>query len=78
MMKVKEIDLSSLGQKWSSAYVTRNKVEEFTGGMITAGSIANFDSKGNGPEERFIINRKTAYPVGSLIQWLEKRARAKH
>lgn len=69
----KQIDLKLLSKNWPSPYVARNKVGEFTGGMITPGSLANFDSQGKGPKGRFIVNRKTVYPVQDLIEWLEKR-----
>lgn len=69
-----KVDLSSLADKWESAYVTRNEISRFTGGMSTKASMAYFDSKGEGPDEKILINKKIAYPVESVIRWLESRA----
>jgi len=69
-----KVDLSKLAESWGCPYVARNQVEKFAGGMVTQGSMAVFDSKGVGPEGRFIVNRKTCYPVDSFIAWLESRA----
>ena len=69
----KKIDLSELAKAWGSPYVTRNKLEEFSGGMTTPSSMAVFDSQGNGIEERFIVNRKTAYHTKDVVKWLESR-----
>lgn len=68
-----DIDLSNLANGWPSTYVTRNQLAKFTGGMVTPGSMAVFDSKGEGPAGRFIVNRKTAYTVKNVIEWLEAR-----
>ena len=75
MEKDTHVDLSSLADRWPSAYVAREKVGEFTGGMVSPRYIANLDCKGLGPNDSIIIGRKRAYPVDSLIAWLENRAR---
>ena len=69
----KIIDLSQLAKVWQAPFVTRSKIEEFSGGMVTAASMAVFDSQGNGIEERFIVNRKTAYHTKDVVRWLESR-----
>lgn len=66
--------LSHLAEKWPSSIVSREKISDFTGGALSPGRLANLDSMGQGPEERIRIGRKIAYPVSSLIPWLEKRA----
>jgi len=71
-----KIDLKNLADNWKSSYVARNKIGEFTGGMVTPGTMAVLDSKGEGPEEKFLINRKICYSVASVIEWLEGRAKA--
>jgi len=73
---MKKVDLSSLADSWPSSFVTRSQIEKFSGGMTTSQSMAVFDCKGLGPEGRIIINKKTAYPVESVIRWLESRAMA--
>lgn len=67
-------DFSSLAEKWPSSFVSRDKVSDFSGGMILPQTIKNFDCKGTGPAGRLRIGRKIAYPVSSLIEWLENRA----
>ena len=71
----KKIDLSPLKVSWGAPFVARNQCEKFSGGMVTAGSMAVFDSQGNGPEGRILVNRKIVYPINELIRWLESRAR---
>lgn len=70
----KQIDLSHLATKWPSSVVTRNKIEEFSGGLIKPGRLANLDCKGQGPAGRLRIGRKVCYPVSNVIEWLENRA----
>lgn len=67
------VDLSSLKTRWPSSIVARSKISEFSGGLISPGTLANEDSRGTGPKERFVVGRKVAYPVQSIIEWLEAR-----
>ncbi len=76
MKKIK--DLSDLAKAWPSPFVARNKLEIFSGGMVTAASMAVFDSKGTGIPERFIVNRKTIYKVIDVVAWLESKVLEKH
>jgi len=71
----KDFDFKSLKGKWPSAVVARYKVGEFTGGLVSPGTLANEDSQGTGPAGRFQIGNKTAYPIDSLISWLEAKAK---
>lgn len=66
-------DLSSLAGKWPSTIVARNKIEDFTGGGMKPGYMANLDSKGIGPPS-IRIGRKIVYPVQTLLSWLESRS----
>jgi hypothetical protein len=68
-------DLSKLISKWPSAYVARSEVARFSGGLFQPGTLANLDSKGEGPEGRIRIGRKVAYEIHSLVRWMEKRNR---
>lgn len=72
---MKKPDLSPLAARWPSALVAREKVMEFSGGIISPKSIANLDALGEGPEGRITVGRKVAYPVDLLITWLESRAK---
>jgi hypothetical protein len=69
------IDFSRMAAEWPSEILSRNKVGEFTGGMIDGRTMANFDSNGEGIEDRFYIGNKTGYFVKSFIKWLESRAK---
>jgi len=60
-------------EKWPTTFVPRSGVKDITGGLYSAGYLANRDSLGDGPEGRFIIGRQTCYPVDSLIEWLLNR-----
>lgn len=71
---MEKVDLSILAARWPSPFVAREKISEFTGGIITPKTLANLDSTGDGPQGRITIGRKVAYPVVELITWLESRA----
>jgi hypothetical protein len=70
-----EINFEELKDKWPSTVVARDRVEEFTGGLICRGTITNLDSRGEGPPRFYITPRKVGYPVDTFIQWLEERVR---
>lgn len=65
------MDFSALAEKLPPI-ISRNKVDELLGGMITAKTLANLDSLGEGPP-RIRIGRKIGYPAGTFIVWLEGR-----
>jgi len=58
---------------WPSAIVARTEIYSFTGGLMSEKYIANLDSQGNGPANRFRVGRKIAYPVIDVVKWLESR-----
>lgn len=63
-------------KKWPSTVVSRNQVRQFTGGMLSPGTMANMDSRGEGPE-RINIGRKVGYPIKPFIHWLKSRTSKK-
>lgn len=63
-----------LARKWPSTFVSRDKIRDFTGGSMSPGRMANLDSQGEGPRNRFRLGRKVCYPVNDLIEWLAERA----
>lgn len=69
-----KVDLSALARKWPSAYVSRSEVPRFSGGIISDRYIANLDCQGMGPPGRIKVGRRVAYPVDSLVRWLESRS----
>ena len=73
MSELKKPDLSILAKNWSCPFVARAEVKEFSGGILNSKSLANLDSAGLGPTGRIRIGRKIAYPVSSLISWMENR-----
>jgi hypothetical protein len=71
-MEVK-IDLDVLSESWPSPIVARNRLEVFSGGLITGASMAVFDSRGTGIENRITVNRKTCYQTKDVVAWLKSR-----
>jgi len=62
-----------LKRTWKSEVVARDLVKEFSGGMITPRTLANLDSLGKGPANRFMSGKKVCYFTDDLIEWLETR-----
>jgi len=60
-------------RKFNGSFICRDKVEEFTGGAIKAGHLANLDSQGSGVPGAFKVGRRQCYPVDSLVDWLISR-----
>lgn len=65
--------LRALKDRWPSTIVSRSKVPEFTGGIVSSRYLANLDSAGLGVEGAFKIGRQVCYPVDALIDWLISR-----
>ncbi len=70
----KESTFQCLADGWPSAFVARELVHKFSGGILNPRTMANNDWAGQGPEGRVRIGRKIAYPTASLIAWMESRA----
>lgn len=51
----------------------RVEVPRLTGGIISAGRLANLDSEGLGPR-RFNLGRKIGYTRGDFIAWMRTRS----
>lgn len=68
------IDLSAFAKAWAAPYVERQKIAEFSGGLIEPKSLANLDAQNKGPAGRIKVGKKVIYPVEELIRWLEGRA----
>ena len=68
------IHFKRLAEKWPSTFVARDRISDFTGGLISPGRVANLDSQGEGPPNRFRVGRKVCYPVYDLTEWLKERA----
>jgi len=64
-----------MAAKWPSEFIARCKIAEFTGGMLSSKSMANYDSLGEGPGGRIKIGRKSGYIKPPLVEWLKSRAK---
>lgn len=62
------VDIEKLKPKTDSTFFSRAEVERITGGVICSGTMANIDSRGEGPE-RFMFRNKTFYFVDSFFDW---------
>lgn len=51
----------------------RTAVPKLTGEIISAGTLANEDSRGTGPAGVFYMGRKAVYERESFLVWLEHR-----
>lgn len=67
-MKKETVDLSFMADKWPSAIVPRSAIGDFTGGLVSAGTLGN-DDKGL---TRIRRGQKVFYRVDELILWLAK------
>jgi hypothetical protein len=64
-----------LAARWPSPIIARAEVKKFTGGGISAKTLANADSKRIGPEGRFFVGRRVCYTVVALVDWLRQNAK---
>jgi hypothetical protein len=68
--------LKDLAARWPSAWVAREEIDRFSGGVLNPKYMANLDSKKIGIEDRIRIGRKIVYPVASVLKFLESRFEA--
>lgn len=68
-------NFGDMAGRWPSTVIARAEVKKFTGGGISAKTLANADSEGTGPKDRFFIGRRCCYPVSTLIEWLRQNTR---
>jgi len=66
--------IQSAGEKWPTSFVSRAQIPSFTSGAIAVKTMANCDSKGDGPVGAFRLGRQVCYPVDSLVEWLIQHA----
>jgi len=74
-MKNSTAILTSMADRWPSEVVARREVGRFTGGGISPKTMANLDSLGEGPRDRYIMGRNVVYPVKSFVVWLQERTK---
>ena len=66
--------LDSLADRWPSQIVARKEISKFTGGILSARTLANMDCRGDGIPERFLLANHVCYPVVAVIAWLKERS----
>lgn len=70
-MKNSDSIVNNLLHAWPSPYVARSKVETFYGGIVSAKTLANADSQGIGPKNKFYFGtRKVFYLASDLAEWI--------
>ena len=67
-------DFSELAENWPSPIVARKEISRFSGGLLHPRTMANLDSKGEGPKGRIKMGRTVGYFVDSLIDFMNARA----
>jgi len=55
--------------------LTRKKLQELTGGLVSEKTLANLDSLGEGITPRMRIGGKVVYPKEAAIDFLKQRCR---
>jgi hypothetical protein len=60
-------------ERWPSSLVARSQLSKFTGGLLSQRYMANLDSLGIGIKDRIRCGRQIAYPVRSVVEFLESR-----
>ncbi len=56
--------------------IARSEVPRLLGGLVSAGTLANADSAGQGPAGRFYMGKRAAYGREELLDWLRSRLTA--
>jgi len=69
-------DFGKFAESWQAPVVARSQIDKFSGGLLHPLTLRNLDSLGQGPP-RIKLGRKVAYPVDTLVKWMETRANGK-
>lgn len=72
---ISEQDSKLFGSLLSSLppFIARQDVKKYLGGIIAPKTLANLDSKGEGPAGVIKAGRKVVYTTLPLLIWLENR-----
>ncbi len=71
-------DFTQIIKNNPSGYILRTKLSEKTGGLLHGRTMANLDSLGIGVPGRISIGRKVAYPVHSVVEYLQSKVTVNH
>lgn len=72
-----ETFLEELRAKWPSTIVSRSHFDRFSGYAISGKTIANLESEGKGPKNKFFVGGKAAYSIDDAIDFLRERISVK-
>lgn len=79
MDQIQTPDFSQIIKNNPSGYILRKDLTEKTGGLLHGRTQANLDSLGIGIPGRIKIgNRKVAYPVQAVVEYLQKMVSVGH
>jgi predicted DNA-binding transcriptional regulator AlpA len=72
-MKQKTIDelLDRMAANWPSEFIARKKIEEFSGGLMSGKTVANYETRKDGPP-KVKLGRLAGYPKQEFVNWLKK------
>jgi len=59
---------------WGSPVVPRQKVGQFSGGLLNPRTMANLDCLGVGPKSKRRVSNRIVYRTKDLAEWLEERS----
>lgn len=65
--------LDDLRSKWESTIVSRSHFDRFSGYTVSPKTIANLESLGQGPRNKFFVGSKAAYSIDDAIEFLRSR-----
>ena len=63
-------DLKTYLEKEFPPIIARTEVVKLTGGMFHTQTLANEDSRGEGPKNPIKLQKKVGYTKDSLIEWI--------
>ncbi|MDR2067499.1 MAG: hypothetical protein LBP41_00735 [Holosporaceae bacterium] len=67
--------LDKLKDKWPSPFVSRDRISEFTDGILKQSSMNTMDARGDGICPRYRIGNRVFYEVDNVIKWLKARTK---
>jgi hypothetical protein len=72
-MKNTTPNFAKIRENNTTGYIPRKNLGKVTDGLISPKYAANLDSLGTGIKGRFRVGRQIAYPVDSVVEFLESR-----
>ncbi|MDR3186997.1 MAG: hypothetical protein LBT63_01010 [Holosporaceae bacterium] len=68
-------NFDKLKEKWPSPFVSRDRIGEFTDGLLKQSSMNTLDARGTGIQRRYRIGNRVFYETDSVIDWMRARAK---